>query len=905
MPVKPLSRTLILLAVFGGATFSSAQVPSVTKANWKLADRYSAEALRPFTYGSTITPGWINKTDSFWYQWRAQDGVHFWKVDCKSHRKAPLFDTGHLASLLSIAVKKPYDNITFPITTLTFDEKNDGLIKFSVDNIRFEYDIAKDALKEVGRGRAGATPPAAGGQGQGNRGGGGAGFGQGRFGGDFHNYSPDKKAYVYAQDHNLFYVEVKDSKDQPPVQLTKDGEKFYSFGSRADIDEQRLQQQQLLTIQQIQQQQQQQQDQTDQTQQNQTNSRDPRVRVNATWSKDSKRFYITRTDQRKVSDLYLVNSLAEPRPTLMTYKYSMPGEINVPQEELNVFEPATKTLTKLDASKWKDQLFMDVHFQDTTSDKLRFVRRDRLQRNLELCEMDLVSKKITPLVSESIENAFLETQPVKYVKPGGDFVWWSERDGWGHYYLYSNDGKLKNQIDSGPFRSERIVDLDGDKGVIWISAVGREFGENPYFHHLYKLKLDGKDMMLLDPGDADHSSTISTDKKFIVDVCSRTDLAPCSELRDENGKPVMELEQADLTKLYEMGWKMPTTFKVKAADGVTDIYGNMWKPFDFDPNKKYPIIANVYPGPQTESVSSTFSANNTNQRLAQLGFIVIQIGNRGGNPSRSKAYHSYGYYNLRDYGLADKKAGIEQLAARYSWIDIDRVGIYGHSGGGFMTAAALLLPPYNDFFKVGVSSSGNHDNNVYNQNWSEQHHGLREVLPPATTGTGTAPPPDGEEADLAADPSMDMFGWDDNPAYVESPELLFGFPDDPQGRRGGGGGQGRQQQGTGTGTATTTSANQGQFQIHIPTNAELAANLKGSLFLVHGDMDNNVHYAGTVRLMNALIKANKRYEFMLMPGKPHGYGDMQPYFTERMMEYFAEHLLGDYQRNSADMTIKP
>jgi dipeptidyl-peptidase-4 len=288
MPLKLTNRLIALASITTLAVLSMAQVPAANKANWKLADRFSAEALRPYTYGTTITPGWINKTDSFWYQWRGQDGVHFWKVDCKIRKKGPLFDTGHMAALLSVAVKKPYDNITFPITALTFDEKNDNLIKFTVETIRFEYDIAKDTLKEVGRGRAGVTPPAGGGgQGQGNRGGGGgAGGGQGRFGTDFHNYSPDKKAYVYAQDHNLFYVEVKDSKDQPPVQLTKDGEKFYSFGSRADVDEQRQQLQQQLTVQQIQQQQQQQ-DQGDQTQQNQGNSRDPRVRVNATWSKVS------------------------------------------------------------------------------------------------------------------------------------------------------------------------------------------------------------------------------------------------------------------------------------------------------------------------------------------------------------------------------------------------------------------------------------------------------------------------------------------------------------------------------------------------------------------------------------------------------------------------------------------
>ncbi|HRK21830.1 MAG TPA: prolyl oligopeptidase family serine peptidase, partial [Fimbriimonadaceae bacterium] len=313
-------------------------------------------------------------------------------------------------------------------------------------------------------------------------------------------------------------------------------------------------------------------------------------------------------------------------------------------------------------------------------------------------------------------------------------------------------------------------------------------------------------------------------------------------------------------------------------DGVTDIYGVMWKPFDFDPNRKYPIIAHVYPGPQTESVTANFSPTNGNQRLAQLGFVVIQIGNRGGNPRRSNAYHSYGYYNLRDYGLADKKAGIEQLAARHRYIDVDKVGIYGHSGGGFMTAAAMMLPPYNEFFKVGVSSAGNHDNNIYNQNWSEQHHGLREVRVPVNSGASTT----GANRTGGAAGAAGRAGGED-----------------PESQGAGA---------TANGQRLTANASEGafvtKFEIKVPTTTELAPNLVGKLLLVHGDMDNNVHPGNTIRLANALIKANKRFDFMLMPGKAHGFGDMQNYFTQMMYEYFAEHLLGDYYRGTADMKSK-
>lgn len=816
----------------------SGPVP-VNQANWKLADKFSNDFIRQYTYSTSLTPGWIGETDKFWYRWQDSSGVKFWIVDCKARSKKPLFDSVKMAALLSETTKKPYDTNTLPITTLTFTEKADA-IRFTIENVRYEYNLEKETLTSLGRGPAGGQGGpgggAGGGFGGGNRGGGGGG---GRFGGQggqggqgstardgFRNYSPDRKSYVYALDHNLYFVDTAD--EQKPVQLTTDGETGYSFGS-ADNRQGNQQQQQ-------QQQQDDNQDENQGQQQNQQ-SRTPerRVRANATWSKDSKMFYVTRTDSRKVKELFLVNNLAQPRPTLSSYKYAMPGEPDVNQTELFCFDMESKKLVKCDINKWTYQRVMNITW-DGDGDKIRFARRDRLQRNLEYCELDPKTHTITPLVTESVEDANLEVQSPRYLK-NGDMVWWSERSGWGHYYLYGHDGKLKNPITTGPARFDSIVGMDEDKGTLWVRGQGREEGENPYFRHLYKVEANGKGLTLLDSGDADHSTTLSPSKSYIVDTYSRVDLPNVTVLRDGSGKVIMELEKADLSRLVETGWKAPERFQVKAADGVTDIYGNMWKPFDFDPNKKYPIIANVYPGPQTESVTMTFSANPTNQRLAQLGFIVIQIGNRGGNPARSNAYQSYSYFNLRDYGLADKKAGIEQLANRYPWIDIDRVGIYGHSGGGFMTAAAMMLPPYNDFFKVGVSSSGNHDNNIYNDNWSEQYHGLKEVK---------VPKKDKDGKDIAGE--------------FET-----------------------------------------KLEIKVPTTVELAPNLKGKLLLVTGDMDNNVHPANTIRLVDALIKANKRFDFMLMPGQAHGYGPMQGYFTQMLMEYFAEHLIGDNYRGSAEM----
>jgi dipeptidyl aminopeptidase/acylaminoacyl peptidase len=295
---------------------------------------------------------------------------------------------------------------------------------------------------------------------------------------------------------------------------------------------------------------------------------------------------------------------------------------------------------------------------------------------------------------------------------------------------------------------------------------------------------------------------------------------PASALYDASGEKVLDLESSDFSQLLAAGYRFPEPFAVKAADGVTDLYGVMYKPFDFDSTRSYPIVEYVYPGPQTESVAKSFSTSAAETALAQFGFVVVTVGNRGGNPARSKWYHNYGYGNLRDYGLADKKATVEQLVDRHDFIDGDRVGIYGHSGGGFMSTAAMLVYP--DFFKVAVSSSGNHTNNIYNRWWSEKHHGVKEVV----SDSGAV-----------------------------------------------------------------------SFEYDIDKNPDLAKNLKGHLLLTTGDIDNNVHPGNTLRMVDALIKANKRFDFFMFTGQRHGYGNMSDYWFWLRAEYFVKHLLGDTRWN--------
>ncbi|HET7038425.1 MAG TPA: DPP IV N-terminal domain-containing protein, partial [Gemmatimonadales bacterium] len=653
------------------------------------------------------------------------------------------------------------------------------------------------------------------------------------------NVSPDGQTIVFVRRYNLYSMTADeyrkvldarrgksgaeaDSADQRvqtvETQLTTDGEEYWNYGGR----EQGV---------------------TD-------DERDKglawRRRANVTWSKDSRRFALVRNDQRKVNALWVIHAVGNKRPQLETYKYDMPGETDVTQQQILIYDLAAKTMTPVKADRFKDErlgVFNDRQYVYPDSDEPRralwladnsnqlyFWRRSRDQHKVDVCVADAATGEVRVLIEERL-NTYVEHQDVELLA-NGDMLWWSERDGWAHLYRFGPDGTLKNRLTEGPFSVRGIEAIDESRGLVYFQANAREPGEDPYYQHVYRVGLDGRGLTLLDPGDYDHQmgggfgggggfgagpvSGLSPSNRYFVETYSRVNMAPQAALFDAvTGRKILDLGEADFSKLQEAGYRFPEPYTVKAADGVTDLYGVMYKPFDFDSTRRYPIIAYVYPGPQTESVSKSFSTNAPETALAQFGFIVITIGNRGGNPARSKWYHNYGYGNLRDYGLADKKTAIEQLADRYPWIDIDRVGIYGHSGGGFMSTAAMLVYP--DFFKVAVSSSGNHNNDVYNLNWSEKHHGIKEV----TRGDSTT------------------------------------------------------------------------FEYQIERNSELARNLKGHLMLTTGDIDNNVHHANTFRVADALIRANKRFDLFVFPGQRHGYGNMSDYWFWLRAEYFVRHLLGD------------
>jgi dipeptidyl-peptidase-4 len=312
-------------------------------------------------------------------------------------------------------------------------------------------------------------------------------------------------------------------------------------------------------------------------------------------------------------------------------------------------------------------------------------------------------------------------------------IWFSERDNWGHLYLHdSSNGKLKSQITTGDWVVTEIERVDEKARIVYFLATGREKDRNPYFRHLYRVDLNGKNLILLTPEDGNHVVALSPSGQFFTDTYSRPDAPPVTVLRDLSGKLLATVEKADITRLQASGWQPPVPFTVKARDGMTDLYGLMYKPTHFDPSKKYPVINHIYPGPQGGSVgpASFAAARGDSQSLAELGFIVVEIDGMG-NPLRSKKFHDAYFGNLGDNTLPDQITGMKQLARKYPWIDLDRAGIWGHSGGGYATADAMFRYP--DFFKVGISESGNHDNREYEDDWGERYQGLLERKADGTT----------------------------------------------------------------------------------------------------------------------------------------------------------------------------
>ncbi len=757
------------------------------KANFKLADKFTKDNVKKYTGSSQVMPNWIENSHLFWYSYKTANGKNFYFVDPEKRSKKPLFDNNDLASKITAITHKAYNINDLPITKLEFEQNSKSSFTFEIDELKFRYDLKTKWVSQVDSVKKEKKDT-------------------------WKSYSPDSTYIVFARQHNLYMIKADDT-DSVETQLTTDGERWFSYQSNGG-----------------------------------DTTSDKRLQAWVSWFKDEKKFYITRYDMRKVKEMAVINSVSDPRPKVETYKYSMPGDEHIGQPHLAIYDLSSEEWIKPDISKWKDQSIHPYH-PTKTSDNLFVIRKKRTCDELELVKVDTNTGKVTPLFSEKSKPYFNDQMnQLHIINEGEEFIWWSERTGWGQLYRYDANGNLKNQITKGNCVVGKVARIDTVSNTLYYPVYGKEKGFDPYYSIFYRTNFDGSNTRIITPEEANHHFSMpKTDKyaNYFVNNYSRVDQAPKAVVRNKDGAVIMDLETMDLSRVKELGWSFPEKFVVKADDGITDLHGVMWKPFDFDSTKQYPIISYVYPGPQTEAVVRDFTVTaRYNTALAQLGFVVISVGHRGGSPKRHKYYHTYGYNNLRDYALKDDMFAIQQLANRYDYIDINRVGIFGHSGGGFMSTAAMFAYP--DFYKAAVSSAGNHDNNIYNKWWGETHHGVKEVKKKI------------KNKEMVKDSTE-----------VKVPE---------------------------------EDEYEISFKSKIPTNPSIAKNLKGHLMLVHGEIDNNVHPANTMRVAKALMDARKRFDLMIIPNVRHGFSQYSPYFEKMIWYHFSEHLLGDY-RNNVDIDL--
>lgn len=453
------------------------------------------------------------------------------------------------------------------------------------------------------------------------------------------------------------------------------------------------------------------------------------------WSPDSKRIATFQQDQRGVGDMYLVES-GVGRPKLQAWKYPLPGDTVVTTLQRVVIDvDAARTIRlQMGADQHRSSLCDDItcargEWADVqwSSDgrTVAFVSTSRDHKHAWLRVADASAGAVRDVLEERVETFYQSGNnrvTWRYLPASNEVIWFSERDNWGQLYLYDLTGREKNRITRGEGNVTELLWVDEQKRLLYFSAVGKERSRDPYFRHVYRIGFDGGRQELLTPANADHDVTFSPSGAYFVDVYSTPETPPIAELRDASGQLRLQLETADISKLIAAGWKPPQPFVVKARDGATDLYGLLYKPTNLDPSRKYPIVNHIYPGPQTGSVGSrSFSAARGDaQALAELGFIVVEIDGMG-TPWRTKSFHDVSYGNMGDNTLPDQVAGMRQLAERYRWIDIERAGIYGHSGGGYAAAGAMFRYP--DFFKVGIAQAGNHDNRNYEDDWGEKWQG--------------------------------------------------------------------------------------------------------------------------------------------------------------------------------------
>ncbi|HET7620073.1 MAG TPA: prolyl oligopeptidase family serine peptidase [Vicinamibacterales bacterium] len=686
---------------------------------------------------------WIGKTDRFWYRRSVKGGHEFLIVDAATRARRPAFDHERLAAGLSKADGEKHTAVDLGFGTFTFEDQERS-IQFSARGDTWRCDL-KDYVcrKQDRRGRDEWS----------------AGPGRSRFGDDGPRPSPDKQWEAFIQNYN---VAIRKPGSDDFTMLSTDGSEGNYYELRSIV-----------------------------------------------WAPDSKKLAAYRIRPGYKREVHYVESSPEDQiqPKHSTRLYAKPGDV------LNLQQPVIFHIDPVKAIPLDNTLFPNPYELSRLewrkdSRAITFEYNQRGHQVYRVIEATADTGTTRAVIDEQAKTFFCYSCKKfrEDVDDGREIVWMSERDGWNHLYLYDGaTGEVKNQITKGEWVVRSVEKVDPVARQIWFGASGMYPGQDPYFVNYYRINFDGSGLTRLTAAEANHDVAFSDDMKYFVDTYSRVDMAPVSELRKtSDGSLVEVIERADLTQLTAAGWKPPEVFVAKGRDGTTDIWGVIYRPTNFDPSNKYPVIENIYAGPHSSFVPKSFSAYNSMQALAELGFVVVQIDGMG-TSNRSKAFHDVAWKNLKDAGFPDRILWHKAAAAKYPWYDITRVGIYGTSAGGQSSLGALLFHP--EFYKVAVSASGCHDNRMDKIWWNEQ-----------------------------------WMGWPIGPQYAES------------------------------------------------SNVDNAYRLQGDVLLIVGEMDTNVDPSSTMQVVNQLIKHDKNFDLLVIPGADHTSGG--EYGEHKRRDFFVKHLLG-------------
>ncbi|WP_426359152.1 DPP IV N-terminal domain-containing protein [Pseudocolwellia sp. HL-MZ19] len=655
-----------ITAIFLVSLFPNALIAApleLTTEDYQQAEKQLYQHTKKLVTGTVEQPFWHN--DQLFYKSRTKQGDQFFEVNPETKQKKLAFNHEKLAQAVSKITDTEVDAYTLPFSR--FDLVDTNNINFKIEGKSYLCNL-EDYLCTINSAEKHADEM----------------------------LSPNGQLAVFIRDHNLWLRNINSDKE---TQLTQDGIKDFGYGTnnagwiRKDT---------------------------------------PVVK----WSPDSTKLTTFKHDSRNVGDMALVSTTVG-HPTIDQWKYPLPGDEHIFAIHRVVIDVEKRKVIPLDMPADAHRSSITDHVAGNNGELLdidwahdsksfAFVSSSRDHKTATLKVADANNGNVKTIYSE-VEESFFESGVSaiswKYLDKTNEFIWFSQRTDWGHFYLIDGaTGKVKHAITQGDWTVLELLSVDEKTDTLYFTGAGREGGD-PYFNYLYSVNKSGKKLKLLTPERKHHLITMSDDSRYFLDRFSTPDEAEVSVVRNTKTHTSFNVEKMDISQLTATGWKPPTPFIVKDRDNNHDIYGLLYKPSNFDKNKTYPVVNYIYPGPQVGSIRGRHfrSARGDNQALAELGFIVVEI-DALGTPGRSKSFHEFYYGNMGDSGLPDQVAAIKQLAKKHKWIDIDHVGIWGHSGGGFASTKAMFSYP--DFYKVAVSEAGNHDNRNYADEWGEKYHGL-------------------------------------------------------------------------------------------------------------------------------------------------------------------------------------